>query len=91
MRAGRVLVAGPLPVEGVCHGEVLVEELHAALLREVCRRVPVPSQDPLGGEQPLQTHRPAGMDTGSTDANLRTWGAGRAQDIRVGVCVCMFK
>jgi len=51
-------------------GDVLVKVLHAALLREVGHSVPGASEDPLGGQKPLQAHRASGMDPCRTDADL---------------------
>lgn len=43
---------------------------HCAVIREVRHRVPVTSKDPLGGEQSLQAHWTAGVDTSCTDTNF---------------------
>ena len=42
-------------------------------LAEVLYDVPLPVQDPLGGEQPLHPHRTAGMDPTGTDPHLSTY------------------
>lgn len=50
--------------------EVFMEVFHAALLREFSHSVPLPSKYPLGGQEPLQTHRASGVDACCTDTNL---------------------
>lgn len=56
------LVAVPLPSKSLRDRKVFMKVLHGTLLREVGRYVPITSQDPLGGEQPLQADRAPGVD-----------------------------
>lgn len=56
-----------------------MEELHGTALREVCCSVRVASEDPLGGEQPLQAHWAPRMDAGRADADLRSWRQSQKQ------------
>lgn len=44
----------------------------ATSLGEVGGGMVLPLEDPLGGQQPLHSHRPAGVDPGSGDAHLGT-------------------
>lgn len=67
------LVAVPLSSHRLPNRQVLMEELHGTVLREVCCGVRVASEDPLGGEQPLQAHRAPSVDAGRADADLRSW------------------
>ena len=41
-------------------------------LAEILYDVPLPVQDPLGGEQPLHPHRAPGVDPTRTDPHLST-------------------
>jgi len=79
------LVAAPLLGERLHDGQVFMEVLHGAPFREVRRCVPVPSQDPLGGEQPLQPDGASGVDTPSADADLCSWRQ-RRQGRRSNTC-----
>lgn len=49
---------------------VFMEVLHATMLREVSYCVAITSQDPLGGEKPVQTHRAPGMDPRCANTDL---------------------
>ena len=42
-------------------------------LAEVLYDVPLPVQDPLGGEEPLHPHRAAGVDPTGTNPHLSTY------------------
>lgn len=64
------LVAVPQPCKRLPDRLVFMEVLHCTILREVSYCVPVTSQDPLGGEQPLQAHRAPGMDTSRANTYL---------------------
>lgn len=64
------LVAVPLPSKRLPDRQVFMEVLHGTVLREVGCCVPVTSQDPLGGEQPLEANRAPGMDTSRANTYL---------------------
>lgn len=57
----------------LCNGQILMQELHTALLRKVCCCVAISSQYPFSGEKPLQTYGSTSMDTSSADTNLCTY------------------
>lgn len=59
--------------------QVFMKVLHGPVLGEVSSRVTVTSQDPLGGEQPLQADRAPGVDTSCADAYLRSYQPKRQQ------------
>ena len=67
------LVAVPLTGKRLPDRQVFVKVLHGTLLSEVSCCVPITSQDPLGGEQPLQANRTPGVDASRADTNLRSW------------------
>lgn len=73
------LVAVPLSSHRLPNRQVLMEELHGTALREVCCSVRGASEDPLGGEQPLQAHRASRVDAGRADADLRSWRQSQKQ------------
>ncbi|GIM13889.1 hypothetical protein Vretimale_16955 [Volvox reticuliferus] len=64
----------PAPVLRLARGSTVCNlcqcpmgELNPSVLRH---DVSIPSQNPLGGQQPLHPHRPAGVDAAGADAHL---------------------
>lgn len=64
------LVSVFLSSERLPQRQVFMKICHCAVIREIRRRVPITSQDPLGGEQSLQAHWTAGMDASRANANF---------------------
>jgi len=56
--------------EGRGEWEGLVQEGHGPALGKVGGRVALPPQDPLGGQETLQTHGAPGVDPSRADAHL---------------------
>lgn len=64
------LVSVFLSSERLPYRQDFMKVRHCAVIREVRHCVPVTSKDPLGGEQSLQAHWTAGVDTSCTDTNF---------------------
>ena len=76
------LVAVSLSGQRLPNRQVFMEVFHGAVLREIRRCVPITSQDPLGGEQPLQAHRSSGMNTRCAYTNLCSWRQSQGKKVR---------
>lgn len=69
-----VTVSGPAAVslsgERLPYRQLFMKVRHGAVISEVCRCVPITSEDPFGGEESLQADRTTGVDASCADTNF---------------------